>query len=133
MNNQNLNLPSNRKFGILFAAIFLVLGVYLSNSSNEYIGYSLITVFFIFILISFTKPDLLLPLNTLWMKFGFFLGRFFNPLIMGVIFFGIFFPVGVIMKIFGRDALKMKIKNSESYWVKKDKFKNNLDFFKNQF
>jgi len=38
MNNQNLNLPSNRKFGILFAAIFLVLGVYLSNSSNEYIG-----------------------------------------------------------------------------------------------
>ena len=82
MDNQNLNLPSNRKFGILFAAIFLVLGVYLSNSSNEYIGYSLITVFFIFILISFTKPDLLLPLNTLWMKFSCFCEDFSKQIIL---------------------------------------------------
>ena len=79
------------------------------------------------------KPSLLQILNKLWMNFGFFLGRIVSPIIMGIIFFGMFAPIAIITRIFGRDELRIKNFNRASYWKERDKDSNTKDKFKYQF
>ena len=71
-----------------------------------------------------------MPLNKLWFSFGLLLGRFISPIIMGVIFFGLVTPIGLLLRIFRKDILKLKLNNKNTYWDKKNNLKNN---FKNQF
>jgi hypothetical protein len=98
----------------------------------------MIPYFFIFLAISFfivtiLNAKLLQPINKLWMQFGFLLGKIINPLILGIIFFGIFTPIGIIMKLFGRDELNINIEHKHTYWKDRGLGKINLDTFKNQF
>ena len=74
----------------------------------------------IFLLITIIKPEILLPLNKLWMRFGFLLSLFVSPLIMAIIFFGIFTPIGLFMRIIGRDELKLKYSKNISNWKKRE-------------
>jgi hypothetical protein len=67
------------------------------------------------------------------MQIGFFIGKIVNPIVLGFIFFGIFVPIGLLMKIFGRDELNLKFKPRNSYWKLKNTDKNNLSLFNNQF
>ena len=71
----------------------------------------------IFFIITFVKANLLLPLNQLWMLFGLLLGKIISPLVFGIIFFGIFTPVAFLMRLSGRDELRLKLKNKTSYWI----------------
>ncbi len=71
-----------------------------------------------------------MPLNKLWFSFGLLLGRFISPIIMGVIFFGLVTPIGLLLRVFRKDILKLKLNNKNTYWDKKNNLKNN---FKNQF
>ena len=64
------------------------------------------------------------------MKFGLFLGNIISPIVMGIIYFGVVTPTGLMMKLFRKDILKLKKNNSETYWVIKDNSNNNM---KNQF
>lgn len=64
------------------------------------------------------------------MRFGLFLGKIVSPVVMAIIFFGVVTPTGLIMKIFGKDTLKLKKNNNTSYWENKDNSNNNMD---NQF
>ena len=63
------------------------------------------------------KPDTLLPLNKLWMRFGLLLGMIISPIVMGVIFFVIFTPIALIMRLFGRDELRLQFNKQSSHWV----------------
>ena len=73
-------------------------------------------IFLIFLLLTIIKPKKLHILNKVWMKFGFILGKFISPIILGIIFFGLFFPISIIFKLTKRDELKIvKVKN-ESLW-----------------
>ena len=71
----------------------------------------------IFFITTFVKASLLLPLNKLWMRFGLLLGQIISPLVLGIIFFGIFTPVALLMRLSGRDELRLKFKNKTSYWI----------------
>ena len=65
------------------------------------------------------------------MRFGVLLGSIVSPIVMGVIYFGVITPIGLIMKIFGKDVLNLKLdKNKTTYWLKKNKIKSKM---KNQF
>jgi len=61
-------------------------------------------------------PRLLTPLNKLWTGLGLLMFKVINPLIMAVMFFGIFMPIGVLMRLFGKDPMQRRTK-SDSYWV----------------
>jgi len=76
------------------------------------------------------NSKLLSPLNKLWFKFGIFLGRIISPFVMGVIFFIIVTPIGLIMRILKKDLLKLKFNNKNSYWIEKSGPKSKM---KNQF
>ena len=71
----------------------------------------------VFFLVTLFKAEILKPLNRLWMGFGLVLGMIVSPIVMGVIFFAIFTPIGILMRLFGRDELLLQFKNKPSYWI----------------
>lgn len=131
-NQPNIKLPSNQKFGYFFSAIFLILGLYLLYSKFNLISYIFFVLSVIFIIVAYIKPILLFPLNKLWMQLGFFLGKIISPIILGFIFFGLFTPYSIVMKIFRRDELNLKKFHNKSYWVSRLN-KSNQTNFKRQF
>lgn len=125
-------LPSNRKFGLFFSAMLAILGVFLFRTV-EYVSYLLLAIAAIFLLFSLIKPSCLLLFNRLWMAFGLLLGKLISPIIIGIIFFGLFTPISIVMKIFGRDELRLKIKDRSSHWKLRERSLISKDSFKQQF
>ena len=113
-------LPSNRKFGFFFTVVFLVTSVYFNMKANTIGLYTFGGLAIIFLLISIIKAEILLPLNKLWMSLGHLIGMFVSPIVLGFIFFGIFTPIGFMMRIFGRDELQLKFQKKRSYWIKRE-------------
>jgi hypothetical protein len=62
------------------------------------------------------------------MQFGFLLGLIISPIILGIIFFGIFTPFGITMRIFGRDELKLKPSSTDTNWVQRSSQSQTTDF-----
>ena len=125
-------MPSNNKFGYFFSFIFFVLSCYFWLEKSNNLENIFFIISFSFLLITFFSPDLLTPLNKLWMSFGLILGKIVNPIVLGVVFFGLFTPYSIIMRIFGRDELRLtKLKNN-TYWVTRSSNLPQTDF-KQQF
>ena len=116
MKPADIKLPSNKKFGLFFAIIFFILALYFFYFNNHIVSSSLLFLSLILFITSLLKPNLLLPLNKLWMKLGLFLGMIVNPIVMGILFFGLITPYAIIMRILGRDVLHLK-KSNKSHWI----------------
>ena len=129
MNNQNIKLPSNRSFGLLFFIVFLVISIWHLSYNGEIRIISLI-ISIIFLILGLINSNILKPLNFIWMKFGMLLGRIISPVILGIIFFFVVTPTGLIMRLLGKDLLNFKYNNHKSYWIEKDGPKSKM---KNQF
>ena len=131
-NDLKTELPSNRKFGFFFTVVFLVASAYFYMKTNTIGIYTFGGLAIIFLLITIIKAELLLPVNKIWMSLGHLIGMFVSPIVLGLIFFGIFTPIGFMMRIFGRDELQLKFREKSSYWIKRETA---LDpnSFKNQF
>ncbi len=117
MKYSEIKLPSNKRFGFFFSFVFLMLSLYYFIYFN-YLFFLFFGLFFVFILLSFFKPNSLYNINRIWMTFGFLLGKIISPIIMGFIFFLIFTPISLIMKIIGRDELNIKFNQTSTYWKK---------------
>ena len=126
---KKINPPSNRNFGIVFFLVFMVIAMWPLLNFGQIKIWSIV-VSLIFLVLGIFNSKILTPFNKLWMKFGLLLGNIISPIIMGIIFFLIVTPIGILMKIFGKDPLNLKNKNSSSYWIKKNKTKSSM---KNQF
>ena len=133
MKKQKQNLPSNRYFGLFFSAIFAVIGIMNLGSENFLsIFVPAITAIF-FLILSMFLPDALRPLNYLWIGLGRVLARICNPIIMGIIFFGLFAPVSIISRAFGRDELLVRNKRKITYWLARTRTLDVITDFKRQF
>ena len=132
MKFSELKLPSNRKFGFFFTAIFLLASSYSYYVDSELMVYILSAICGVFLIITIINADALLPLNKLWMKFGILLGMIVSPIIMGIIFFGIFTPIAILMRLSGRDELRLCFKKKKSHWINRKDVKK-FDTFKKQF
>lgn len=130
MNFLEIELPSNRKFGTFFTFVFAATAAYLGYLGNLTWAYVFIAVASAFLLATLLHSDVLLPLNKLWMGFGLLLGRVVSPIVLGVIFFGLFTPYALIMKIFGRDELRLNIKKVETHWKSRSQTIPQTDFTK---
>ena len=114
-----IKVGSNRSFGFVFSIVFLLIALWPLLNNSEIRVWSLI-ISAIFLILGFLNSMLLNPLNILWFKFGLFLGKIISPLVMGLIFFCVVTPIGILMKIFMKDLLKLKYNNENSYWVDKN-------------
>jgi hypothetical protein len=112
-------LPSNRSFGWTFTGIFVIAGLYGVWKGGH--GSWLLPLAVVTALVTLTRDTWLTPINRAWMKFGELLGRVVSPVVLGVIFYGVFTPVALVMRRFGRDAMCRKFDAAApSYWVKRD-------------
>ena len=72
----------------------------------------------LFLLAAWLKPSALHPLNLVWLKLGLILHRIVNPIVMGLLFYGTVYPTGLVMRMRGRDLLRLKRDASaDSYWI----------------
>ena len=124
-----IKISSNRSFGIVFFIVFLLIGIYpLLNNDDVRIWSIIISI--VFLILGLLNSKILLPLNKIWFKFGILLGKIISPLIMGLIFFVVVTPIGLLMRLFNKDLLNLKFNKSKSYWIEKSEPKSKM---KNQF
>jgi hypothetical protein len=124
-----IKIGSNRNFGIVFFIVFLIISLY-PMTKNQDIRIWSFTIAFIFLILGILNSKILTPLNKIWFRFGLFLGKIVSPLVMGIIFFLVVTPIGLFMRIIGKDILNLKFNKNESYWIEKTGPKSKM---KNQF
>ena len=129
MNTKDIKIGSNKSFGIVFTVVFGLIAFWPLIKGNDIRLWSLI-ISIIFLVLGLINSKILTPLNKLWFKFGIFLGNFIAPIVMSIIFFLVVTPTGIIMKLLGKDLIKLKKNNEKSYWIEKKNIKSSM---KNQF
>ena len=129
-NNIKIKNSSERNFAIVFCIFFALIGLYpLLKDKNINLWACLLSFLFLFLGIAFPK-SLNLP-NKLWFKFGMFLSKFTSPIILGLIYYLVITPFGIVIKLFGNDLIKQKIiLSKKSYWIKR---KEQVGSMKNQY
>ena len=122
MSNNKVWMSSNRSFGLVFFGFFLIIGLWPIFKYEEIRIWALI-ISLIFLVLGILNSKYLTPLNRFWMKFGLFLGKIISPIVMGIVYFLVVTPIGIMMKILRKDLLNIKYKKNESYWIyRKNKF-----------
>ena len=133
MKPSEIQLPSNRKFGVFFSFVFLAAAGYFFWMNAVVIGSLAALIGCLFAFITIIKDELLLPFNKLWMRFGLLLAAIVSPIILGAIFFLLFTPIALGMRLFGRDELRLKKLQSQTFWKPRDPIGPDSESFKYQF
>ena len=126
-----MNKPSsNRSFGIVFFIFFLILSFFPLMKNNQINFYFLVTAI-VFLILGLVNAKILTPLNKYWIKFGDILGKLVSPIVMFLIYFLTVFPVNLLLRLFNKDVMCLKLdKKMKSYWIKKEINNTNMN---NQF
>lgn len=73
------------------------------------------------ILLGLVAPATLAPLNRGWTKLGLLLFKIVNPIVLGLIFLVTIIPIGLLLRAFGKDPLRLKFDpEAKSYWIPRD-------------
>ena len=116
-------LPSDRKFGWTFAGLFTIIAIFQPLA---------LAIAALFAAVTLLRAELLAPLKRAWMKLGELLHHVVSPIVLGLIFFGVFAPVGIVMRWFGRDAMcRSWDEAAPTYWVRREPAGPADDSFKN--
>ena len=120
--NKLENKTPNKHFGFFFSFLFLLISIFI------YFNYGKLnfTSVFLFLSISLALITIInsewlsLP-NMIWFQFGILLGKFINPIVMFFIFFIIFIPIGLVLKIFRYDPLKKysNVFDTKTFWIER--------------
>ena len=122
-------ISSNKSFGILFCVVFAIVALWPIMKGGSLRIWP-IPISLIFLVLGLVNSKLLNPLNFAWVKFGELLGRIIAPIVMAIIYFMIVTPIGLFMRLIGKDLLNTKFSKVNSYWIKRDK---NIGSMKRQF
>lgn len=127
-------LPSERSFGLMLAASFVILGIrgIIRHHSPTVYGICF-AASIVCGLLALTGPKALAPLNKAWFYLGKGMGKIVSPIILGIIFFCILAPVAILTRLFGRDELRLKRRATYSYWIDRISPIITAHSFKNQF
>ena len=120
---------SNRSFGLVFFIFFLLIAIWHMFKDGEIRIWSIL-LSLLFLTLGILDSKVLTPLNYIWIKFGDLLGRVIAPVVMGFIFFLVVTPIGLFMRILGKDILRLRLSNKKSYWIKREK---NIQTMKKQY
>ena len=124
----NIKRKDNITFGILFFVFFLIIGLYPLKSDGAIRIWSVLFSL-VFLIITIIRPNLLTFLNKLWIKFGILLGRIISPIVMGLVFFFVVTPIGILVRILKKDVMGLK-RGASSYWINRE---DKLQSMKKQF
>ncbi len=126
MKKNLVKISSNRSFGFLFFVVFLAISLWPLKSQGDLRLWAFI-LSLIFLVLGILNSRFLTPLNKLWYKFGIFLGSIASPIVMGIVFFMVVTPIGLIMRFLGKDLLRVnKNKIASTYWINREKQKTTM-------
>ena len=121
MQKGKIKISSNRSFGLVFFVLFLIISLWPLKSQGDLRLWAFV-LSLIFLVLGVLNSKFLSPLNKLWYKFGILLGTIVSPIVMGVVFFIVVTPIGLIMRFLGKDLLRInKNKLVSTYWVNREK------------
>jgi hypothetical protein len=110
---------SDRSFGFVFAVVFVLIGLFplLKGGATRWWALGIAAVFAV---VAVVKPSLLAGFNRQWTKLGILLGKVVSPVALGVMFYFVFTPVGLLMRLSGKDPLRLKREpDAASYWIRR--------------
>lgn len=118
--DQHVEGSSDRAFGLVFATVFLVVAGWPLLHGEEFRWWAA-GVAAAFALAALMKPALLAEMNRLWTKLGILLGKVVSPIALGILFYGVLTPIGIVMRLAGKDPLRLKFDpGANSYWIPRD-------------
>ena len=124
---------SDRGFGFVFAAVFAIIGCWPFWHWLPPRWWAL-AIAAAFAAVALIRPQILHPLNRVWLALGRLLHRIVSPLIMGLVFFTVVTPTGWIMRARGKDLLSLRRRpDLNSYWIKRAPVGPESETMKNQF
>lgn len=110
---------TDRNFGLVFAVFFLIVALSPLLHGNALRLWAL-GLAGVFLVLALAIPKLLSPLNRLWTHFGMLLHRIVSPVALAVLFYGVVTPTGLLMRLFGKDPLRLRLdKSTSSYWIQR--------------
>lgn len=110
---------SDRSFGAVFTTVFLVVALFPLLKGHPIRAWALWPTVALAI-VTALRPSLLRHVNRLWMRFGLLLGRIATPMILGLLLYAVFTPIGLLLRLFGKDLLRLKREPSApSYWIRR--------------
>ncbi len=114
---QHVEGSSDRGFGLVFAAVFAIIAAWPLMHAHAPRWWAL-AVAAMLALVAATRPSVLARANRLWMRFGLFLGNVVGPLAVGILFYAVVTPLGFVMRLTGKDALRLRLDAAaDSYWI----------------
>ena len=114
----NINSKNNITFGLLFFILFLIIGFYPLISGGVIRIWSL-TLSFLFLIVTIVRPNLFTFFNRLWIKFGIVIGKIISPIVMGLVFFFVVAPIGILVRVLKKDVMGLK-REASSYWINRE-------------
>ena len=111
---------SDRGFGLVFAGFFALVSA-LSWWRGHTAWHWTLPLAALFLVIAYTYPKVLAPLNLLWMKFGLLLHKIVTPVVLGLLFFVTITPIGLLARACGKDFLRLRLdRGAKSYWIERE-------------
>jgi hypothetical protein len=114
----NIKRKDNITFGILFFILFLIIGLYPLKSEGLIRIWSVV-LSLVFLIITIIRPNLFTFINKLWIQFGILLGKIISPVVMGLVFFFVVTPIGILVRIFKKDVMGLK-RDANTYWINRE-------------
>ena len=131
--NHPITLPSDRKFGLFFTAVFVIVAIVSAVFyGNVILAVISAVVGLVFLIATLVKPSALRGLNKSWAYLGLLIGMIVSPIVLGVMYFGMFTPLAAILRLKGRDELRLKNNKQETYWIKRNPVGPSPESFKEQ-
>jgi len=123
-----INKKNNITFGIFFFIFFFIIGLFPLISAGIIRIWSVV-LSLVFLIITIIRPNLFTFLNRSWIQFGIFLGKIISPIVMGLVFFFVVTPIGILVRILKKDVMGLK-RGASSYWINRE---DKLQSMKKQF
>ena len=125
--------PSNRRFGLTIGTVCIIIGSIRGLLGHSYTEWWLLAGLVVGLLAIYW-PAALAPFNRLWLKLGLVLNKIVNPVVMTGLFVSTIVPIGMLMRLYGKDTLRLRPKpDAASYWIVRDPPGPAPETMKNQF
>jgi hypothetical protein len=117
---EHLPGSSDRSFGLVFAAVFGLVAAWSWWHGGRWWPYA-VGLAIVFGALGVAAPAVLAPLNWAWKHVGLLMGKVMNPIILGIMFYGVMLPIGAFLRWRGKDLLRLKLdRAAASYWIERE-------------
>jgi hypothetical protein len=125
---------SDREFGVLLCVCAASAAFYAAWKLNVALSVSLTLLTSVMVVMVVCCPNKFARLKHGWLCLGERLGSIVSPIVLALLYFIVLTPTALILRWFGRDALRLKRSTSSTYWIpRKPLERSQSDFFRQQY